>query len=253
MGADVVIGPFCSVGPEVALGDGAALVSHVALMGETEIGPRTKIFPFATIGAPSQDLKSAGDRGSVVVGADCLIREGVTINAGTRAGGEVTRVGDGCALLAGSHVAHDCQLGARVVLANNVLLGGHVELGDDVAIGGGAAVHQHVRIGQLAFVAGLAGVEGDAPPFTLVGGDRAHLFGLNLVGLHRRGFCEGRIERLKRAYRTLFSHKIQASRDERLACAAALADDDGDIAALVAFMCAPSKRTLIAPRPPGSR
>lgn len=244
--ADAAIGPFCHIGAGVRLSQGVELVSHVAVLGDTEIGARTKIYPFATVGAPSQDLKSIGAEGRLVVGADCLIREGVTISAGAH-------VGDGCALLAHSHVAHDCLLGARVILSNNVALGGHVELGDHVIIGGGSAVHQHARIGAHVFVAGLSGVEGDAPPFTLVGGNRAHLFGLNVVGLERRGYSKERIARLWGAYRTLFARGAPAPLAERLAEAAALRDDDGDIGRLLAFLHAPANRPLLAPRPPRER
>lgn len=253
LGDDVAIGPFCYVGAGVRLLRGVELISHVAVLGDTEIGARTKIYPFAAVGAPSQDLKSIGEEGRLVVGADCIIREGVTITGGARARGGATRIGDGCALLAHCHVAHDCRLGERVVLSNNVALGGHVELGDHVIIGGGSAVHQHARIGAHAFVAGLSGVEGDAPPFTLVGGNRAHLFGLNVVGLERRGFSKERMARLWRAYRTLYAREAPASLEERLAQAAALVDDDGDIAQLLAFFRAPAKRPLLAPRPSPER
>jgi len=247
IGAGAVVGPFCHVGPRASIGDGCELVSHVVVMGDTRIGANTRIFPFAVIGAPPQDLKSRGDEGRVVVGADCTIREGVTLNAGTRAGGLETRIGDGCALLANAHVAHDCQIGAQVVLANGVLLGGHVRLGDHATVGGGSAVHQHVRIGAHAFVAGLAGVEGDVLPFALAGGDRAHIFGLNVVGLRRRGFDAERIARLKEAYRRIFPESPQPCA-ARLAAVEGLADGDADVAALLEFLREPSTRPLCAPR-----
>lgn len=247
IGAGAVVGPFCHIGPRASIGEGCELVSHVVVMGDTRIGANTRIFPFAVIGAPSQDLKSKGDEGRVVVGADCVLREGVTLNAGTRAGGLETRIGDGCALLANAHVAHDCQIGAHVVLANGVLLGGHVRLGDHAMIGGGAAVHQHVRIGAHAFVAGLAGVEGDVAPYALAGGDRAHLFGLNVVGLRRRGFSQERIARLRAAYR-LFFWAGPSLREERLAALAAYAGDDPDLAPLLEFLRESSARPLCGPR-----
>ncbi len=249
IGEGVVIGPLCHVDAGVSLAERVELVSHVVVMGETRIGPRAKIFPFATIGGPAQDLKSAGFEGRVRVGADCLIREGVTINAGTAAGGGLTSIGDACSLLAYSHVAHDCHLGDRVILSNNVLLGGHIAIGDSAIVGGAAAVHQHVRIGAHAFVAGLSGLEGDAPPFTIAGGNRAHLFGLNLVGLRRRGFSDARIARLADAYRVLFAREPPSPLEERIAAARKLADEDGDIALLTAFLLAPSQRPLCAPRP----
>ena len=250
IGEGVAIGPFSFVGPEVEIGDGGVLHSHVVVTGATQVGPRAKIFPFASIGARSQDLASGEGEGRLVIGADCIIREGVTINAGTREGGMETRIGEGCALLANAHVAHDCRLGDRVVLSNGVLLGGHVQIGDDVMIGGGAAVHQQARIGAHVFIAGLAGVEGDVIPFALAGGHRAHLYGLNLVGLRRRGFSRERIAGLREAYRLLFPGR-PAPREERVAALRAFAGDDPDIRMLLDFLSAPAVRPLTAPRPTG--
>ncbi|ARN83062.1 acyl-ACP--UDP-N-acetylglucosamine O-acyltransferase [Methylocystis bryophila] len=250
LGEGLSIGPYCHIGPEVEIGDGSVLHSHVVVMGATRLGPRAKVFPFAAIGARSQDLISGDGEGRLVIGADCIIREGVTINAGTREGGVETRIGDGCALLANSHLAHDCRLGDRVVLSNGVLIGGHVQIGDDVMIGGGAAVHQHARIGAQVFVAGLAGIEGDIIPFARAGGHRAHLFGLNLVGLRRRGYSSARIARLREAYRRLFPGK-PAPREERIAALRAFAGDDPDINLLIEFLSEPSSRQLATPRPGG--
>ena len=250
LGEGVTIGPFCHVGPEVEIGDGCVLHSHVVVAGATRVGPRARIFPFAAIGARSQDLISGDGEGRVIVGADCIIREGVTINAGTRACGSETRVGDRCALLANAHVAHDCKLGDRVTLSNGVLLGGHVQVGDDVTIGGGAAVHQRARIGAHAFVAGLAGIEGDVIPFALAGGHRAHLFGLNLVGLRRRGFARTQIDRLREAYRLLFPLE-PAPREERIAALRRVAGDDSDLKLLLDFLAEPYERPLVTPRPGG--
>lgn len=247
LGAGVVVGPFCHIGAEVELGAGCDLLSHVVVAGATRIGPRARIFPFACIGARSQDLKAGEAEGRLVIGADGLIREGVTLNAGTRAGGGETRIGDGCALLAYSHVAHDCRLGARVVLSNGVLLGGHVEIGDDVTIGGGTAVHQRVRIGAQAFIAGLSGVEGDILPFARAGGNRAHLFGLNVIGLRRRGFSQERAARLRAAFRLLFPTE-PAPFAERVESLARSFAGDADVAQLLDFLRAPSERPLCAPR-----
>jgi UDP-N-acetylglucosamine acyltransferase len=248
------IGPFCHIGAGAVIGAGARLASHVVVAGKTRIGPRVCVHPFAVIGTPSQDLKSAADEGTLVIGADCVIREGVTINAGTRAGGGETRIGDRCALLAYSHVGHDCRLGDHVVLSNNVLLGGHVEIGDHVMIGGGTAVHQHARIGAHAFVAGLSALEGDVIPFGLAGGNRAHLFGLNLAGLRRRSFSPERIARLRAAYRLLFSREEDGGDlvlADRLEVAANAYGDSEDVAALLDFLRAPSNRPLCAPRAGG--
>lgn len=245
LGEGVVIGPFCHIGASVEIGAGGVLHSHVAVAGRTAIGPGARIFPFASIGAPSQDLKAALREGRVVIGADCVIREGVTINAGA---GDGVRIGDRCAFLAYSHVAHDCRIGSEVVLANQALLGGHVEIGDHASVGGGAAIHQNVRIGAHAFVGGLAGVEGDVIPFGLAGGNRAHLFGFNLVGLRRRGFSAARIAGLKAAYRKLFGKEDARALHERIEEVAAAYAGDADVMRIVDFLRAPAQRPLCAPR-----
>lgn len=247
----VVVGPFCHIGAGVEIGAGAELQSHIVVAGRTKIGARARIFPFVSLGAPSQDLKAALAEGGLSIGDDCIIREGVTINSGVGAG---TRVGAGCAFLAYSHVAHDCRLGDGVILANQVLLGGHVVIGDHASIGGATAVHQNVRIGAHAFVGGLAGVEGDVIPFGLAGGNRAHLFGVNVVGLRRRGYSSERVAQLREAYRRLFagddSLETLGERVDKVAMAFAGVSDVGEI---VSFLRAPSQRPLCAPRQRGER
>jgi UDP-N-acetylglucosamine acyltransferase len=156
--------------------------------GHTEIGAGTRIFPFASIGHQPQDLKYQGEPSRLVVGRDNTIREYVTMNPGTKGGNMVTRVGNGCLFMAGTHVAHDCTIGDGVIMANNAMMAGHVVVGDHAVLGGLCAVHQFVRIGALAMVGGLAGVEFDVIPFGSVIGNRAWLAGLNLVGLRRRAW-----------------------------------------------------------------
>ncbi len=207
LGAGVQIGPFCHVGPHVVLGDESRLVSHVVLAGHTTIGPRARIFPFASIGNPPQDLKYAGEPTQLIIGSDCTIREGVTMNPGTVQGTSRTVVGDRCVFLANSHVAHDCVVGNNVVMSNNVMLAGHCKIGDFVILGGGAGVHQFVRIGAHAFIGGLSGVENDIIPYGMALGNRAHLAGLNIIGLRRRGFTRDQIHDLRRAYRLLFANE----------------------------------------------
>jgi len=251
LGEGVVVGPFCHIGAGVELAEGAELVSHVVVTGDTMLGAGAKIFPFASVGTQSQDLKSRNDSGRLTIGANCIIREGVTINAGTRAGGGETRIGDDSAFLANSHVGHDCQIGDGVVLSNGVLLGGHVQIGDHAMVGGGTAVHQHVRIGAHVFVGGLAGVEGDVPPYALAGGNRAHLFGLNLVGLRRRGYSDARIARLRDAFRLLFGAEgeaLQGVLAERIEIVGRSYSGDEDVEPLVNFLKEPSPRPLCAPR-----
>ena len=205
IGADVKIGPFCHVGPDVELGDNVELVSHVAVHGRTTVGAGTRIFPFASIGHQPQDLKFHGEPSTLEIGRNCVIREGVTMNPGTEQGGLKTVVGDNCAFLANSHVAHDCRVGSHVILSNNVMLAGHTSVGDYVIMGGGSALHQFARVGHHAFIGGLAGVENDVIPYGMALGNRANLAGLNLVGLKRRGFSREAIHDLRRAYRLLFA------------------------------------------------
>jgi UDP-N-acetylglucosamine acyltransferase len=204
LGEGVRIGPYCMVGPDVDLGAGCELISHVVLAGRTTIGPRARIFPFASIGHQPQDLKYHGEPSTLTIGSDCMIREGVTINPGTEGGGMTTTVGDRCVFLAHSHVAHDCHVANNVIFSNNVMLAGHCQVGDFAIIGGGAAVHQFCRVGAHAFIGGLSGVENDVIPYGIALGNRAHLAGLNIVGLKRRGFSREVIHDIRRAYRLLF-------------------------------------------------
>jgi UDP-N-acetylglucosamine acyltransferase len=205
LGEDVEIGPFCVVGPDVRLGRGVKLLSHVVVAGRTSIGARSRLFPFASIGHIPQDLKYKGEPSSLTVGSECLIREGVTMNPGTAGGRMQTVVGDRCAFLANSHVGHDCHVGNDVVFSNNVMLAGHCNIGDFAILGGGAAVIQFARVGAHAFLGGMSGLENDLIPYGMAVGNRAHLSGLNIIGLQRRGFSREDIHTLRRAYRLLFA------------------------------------------------
>jgi UDP-N-acetylglucosamine acyltransferase len=204
IGKGVSIGPYCVIGPHVVIGDGCRLIAHVHVGGHTTIGSRTTLYPFASLGTPPQSVKYRGGPTRLVVGADCDIREGVTINTGTEDDRGVTEVGDRCWLMVGSHVGHDCKVGSDVTFANNVALGGHVTIGDFVVLGGQAAVRQFVRIGEGAMVVGLSGVRADVIPFGLVQGPLADLIGLNVVGMRRRGSSKAEIHRLRQAYEAMF-------------------------------------------------
>lgn len=202
---DVVVGPFCHVGTGVRLSAGVKLHSHVAIVGNTSIGERTEIYPFASIGHCPQDLKFRGEESRLEIGSDNRIREYVTMNPGTEGGGMVTRVGNGGLYMASTHVAHDCQVGDHVIMANNATLAGHVQVGDHAVLGGLCAVHQFVRIGPHAMIGGMSGVTNDVIPYGMVVGSHAALSGLNLVGLRRRGFAREEIDGLRKAYEMLFS------------------------------------------------
>jgi UDP-N-acetylglucosamine acyltransferase len=204
IGQNVSIGPYCTIGPHVSVGDGCRLHAHVNLTGHTTIGARTVIHPFASLGSAPQSVKYRGGPTRLVVGADCDIREGVTLNTGTEDDRGVTQVGDRCFLMVGAHVAHDCLVGNNVVFANNVVLGGHVTVGDNVMFGGGVAVRQFVRIGEGAMIVGLSGVRADLIPWGMAHGPLAHLIGLNVVGMRRSGVSKAEILLVRRAYEALF-------------------------------------------------
>lgn len=214
----VRIGPYCLIGPNVVIGEGCQLASHVNVTGHTRIGARTRIQPFASLGTPPQSVKYRGGPTRLDVGADCDIREGVTMNTGTEDDRGVTTVGDKCFFMVGSHVGHDCVVGDSVTFANNVALGGHVQVGDHVVFGGGAAVRQFVRIGEGAMIVGLSGVRADLIPFGMASGPLAALVGLNVVGMRRRGFKKSDLLRVRRAYGELFHGEgVFRDRLERIA------------------------------------
>jgi len=246
LGAGVKIGPYCIVGENVTLGDEVELVSHAVVAGRTTIGPRTRIFPFASIGHQPQDLKYKGELSTLEIGADCILREGVTMNPGTEGGGSRTVIGDRCAFLANSHVGHDCIVGNGVIFSNNVMLAGHCTVGDFVIIGGGAAVIQFARVGSHAFVGGMSGLENDLIPYGMALGNRAHLSGLNIVGLQRRGFSRDKIHDLRRAYRLLFA--AEGTLMERVADVSDEFKDHPIVLEIVAFIKAGGKRSVCTPR-----
>ncbi len=246
LGEGVRIGPFCVVGAEASLGDGVELLSHVVVAGRTNVGPRTRIFPFASVGHQPQDLKYKGEQSTLEVGAECIIREGVTLNPGTEGGGMKTVIGDRCAFLANSHVGHDCRVGDGVIFSNNVMLAGHCSVGDFAILGGGAAVIQFARIGAHAFLGGMSGLEHDLIPYGMALGNRAHLSGLNIVGLQRRGFSRTDIHDLRRAYRLLFAD--EGTLLERVEDVAGEFKAHPIVIEIVEFIRAGGKRSICTPR-----
>ncbi len=246
LGAGVEIGPWCVVGPDVVLGDGCRLVAQVHVTGVTTIGARTTIWPQAVIGSPPQSVHYKGEPSRLIIGSDCILREGVTINTGTAGGLMETRLGHHCFLMAGAHVAHDCVVGDHVIFANNATLGGHAEIGDHVFLGGLCAVHQFTRIGAQAVIGGLVGVTEDIIPFGAVIGHRGELGGLNIVGMKRRGLPRESIHRLRKAYRMLFLG--EGSFEARLARTAGAFAGDERVAAIIDFIRIGGKRPLAMPR-----
>ncbi len=244
--ADVTIGPFCVVGGNIRLMPGVRLHAHVVVSGVTTIGEKTEIFPFASIGAAPQHVNYAGEDTRLEIGRDCVIREYATANPGTVAGGGLTRVGDGCMLMMGAHVAHDCHIGEGVMLVNNATLGGHCVIGEHAILGGLSAIHQFVRIGEYAFVGGMAAVDRDVIPYGMVLGDRAFLSGLNIVGMKRRDMPRQEIHALRDAYRKLFSGDgTLKGRIEEVA--EAFAGDD-NVQRIITFLRDGGDRSVITPR-----
>ena len=246
LGAGVKIGPFCHVGPRVELGDGVELVSHAVVAGNTGIGARTRIFPFASIGHEPQDLKYRGEENSLRIGSDCVIREGVTMNPGTAGDRRDTVVGNRCVFLANSHVAHDCVIGDNVVFSNNVMLAGHCKVGDFVIVGGGAGIHQFCRIGDNAFIGGLAGVENDVIPYGAALGNRAYLGGLNIVGMKRAGIARDSIHNARRLFKEMFQSGVPVQ--QAIAQIEPASTADPVVARIIDFVANSGDRALCTPR-----
>ena len=211
LGEGVHVGPFSTVGEDVVLGDGVRLDSHVVVDGRTTIGDQTRIFPFVSIGLEPQDLKYAGEPTATKIGERNTIREFVTIHRGTSGGGGVTRIGDDNLFMAQAHVAHDCQIGNEVIMANGATLAGHVEIADRANIGAYSGVHQFCRVGLESFVGGYSVVVKDAPPFATIQGNHAKCYGLNHVGMRRRGYSKEAIQNLNHAYHLLLSAKLNTT------------------------------------------
>jgi UDP-N-acetylglucosamine acyltransferase len=206
------VGPYCTIGPEVVLGDGCTLVSHVVLDGRTRIGAKNTIYPFTSIGVAPQDLKYAGEPTLTEIGDHNTIRECITISRGTEKGGGVTRVGSHNLLMAYVHIGHDSTVGSHCILANAATLAGHVTIEDYASLGAFSPVHQFCTIGQYAFIGGGTIVTQDVLPFSLTSSRRENkAFGINKVGLTRRGFSPERLATLQKAFRLLLAAKMNTS------------------------------------------
>lgn len=208
LGADVEIGPYAIVGPEVRLADRVQIGAHAVIGGPSWLGEETRVFPHAVIGGDPQDKKYRGEKTRLEVGARNIFREFSTVNRGTALGGALTRIGDDNLFMASTHVAHDCRVGSRCVFANSAALAGHVVIEDGAILGGLVGVHQYSRIGRFAMLGGGAMAAQDVPPFCVAQGDRARLYGLNVVGLRRGGFSLESIQALRAAWRELFQQGL---------------------------------------------
>jgi UDP-N-acetylglucosamine acyltransferase len=244
---DVSIGPYSIVGPNVVLEAGVTLHAHVVVEGHTRLGAGVRVYPFAAVGTPPQDLKFKGERSWLEVGAGTVIREHCTLNPGTQGDRLLTSVGRECVLMIGTHIAHDCEIGDGVVMANQATLAGHVHVGARAFLGGLCAIHQFCRIGVGAMIGGMSGVEADVIPYGLVTGNRARLNGLNLVGLKRRGASKADVQKLRGAYTQLF-HGDAGTFRERLE---RLQEEYGQVQLvddLIDFIRADSSRSLCQPQ-----
>ena len=204
LGKDVAVGPFSIIGEEVRVGEGVKIGSHVVIGGDTEIGEGTRVFPFASIGLASQDVKYAGEPTRVSIGARNVIREYTTLHRGTVGGGGLTSLGDGNYLMAYTHIAHDCHVANHTIFANAATLAGHVDVANHATIGAFSGVHQFCRVGPHAFIGGYSVVTRDALPYCLTVGNRAECHGVNRIGLLRMGFAKETILAIKRCYKTVF-------------------------------------------------
>ena len=212
IGPHTVIGPQAVIGPYVVLGRHVMVGASAVIEGDTTVGDHTQIFPFASIGLPPQDLKYRGERTRLVIGASNVFRECVTIHRGTAGGGSETRIGDRNLFMAYAHVAHDCRVGSDTIFGPGATLGGHVAVEDFAQISAYSGVHQFCRVGRYAFIGGYSVVTKDALPFAKTVGNRARVYGLNTVGLVRRGLTPDVVSQLKRAYRYLLTSRLTPAR-----------------------------------------
>jgi UDP-N-acetylglucosamine acyltransferase len=210
--ASCTIGPYSTIGPEVVLGEDCRLISHVVLDGRTTIGARNIFYPFSSVGVPPQDLKYRGENTETILGDDNTIRECVTISRGTAKGGGVTRVGSNCLIMAYAHIGHDSQVGSHCILANAATLAGHVTIEDHVTVGAFSPIHQFCTVGAHAYIGGGTIVTQDVLPFSLTSSHRENkAFGINKIGLVRKGFSPERLETLQRAFRLLLAAKMNTT------------------------------------------
>ncbi len=245
LGENVSVGPFSHIGPNVKIGSNSKIMNHVVVEGFTDIGEGATIFHHAIIGGAPQNTKHMGGPTKLIVGKNCLIREGVTMHTGSDTSTGVTTIGDNCTFLAYAHVAHDCTVGNNVTFANNVLIAGHVVIGDYVIIGGAGAVHQFCRVGHHAFVGGVAALAHDLIPYGSAIGVQAHLAGLNIIGMKRSGMPRPEIHAIRGAVKMLFDRR-KPVRENAVDVAAAY-EHSPAVKDLLTFMDFSSKRSYCAP------
>jgi len=240
--ASVQVGPYAVIGPHVVIGAGSTVGAHAVIEGRTTIGAGNHIFQFASVGAPPQDKKYAGEPTELVIGERNTIREFCTINTGTAQDRGVTSVGDDNWIMAYVHIAHDCRVGNGTVLANNATLAGHVQVDDFAIIGGLTGIHQFTRVGAYVMAGFASHISQDVPPFMMVDGNPLAVRGLNLEGLRRRGFSAGRVAAIKQMHRLLYRQGLTLAA-ARAAIAELAVDDEArqDVARMLALLDASSR------------
>ncbi|MDR1561044.1 MAG: acyl-ACP--UDP-N-acetylglucosamine O-acyltransferase [Holosporaceae bacterium] len=246
IGKNVKIGAYSIISDDVELKNNVEILSHVCISGRTCVGEGTKIFPFATIGYRPQDLKYDGELSTLIIGKNNSIREYVTMHPGTSGGIMKTVVGDNNLFMIGVHIAHDCEIGNNIIMGNNATLGGHVKIEDNAIIGGLAAVHQHVRIGRNAIIGGMSGVERDVIPYGAVKGGRAHLYGINLIGLKRAGVKKHEIIALRKAYDVIFLNTGTIS--DNIKIVEEVIENNSYVNDLINFMKQDTERSFCLPK-----
>jgi UDP-N-acetylglucosamine acyltransferase len=242
LGAGVTVGPFAVIGPDVIIGARTTVGAHALIEGPTRIGEDNQIFPYAAIGGPPQDKKYKGEPTQLTIGERNVFREFCTMNRGTASGRGLTSIGSDGLFMAYSHVAHDCDIGDKVILANCATMGGHVQIGDWVQLGGLSAIHQFCKIGAHAFVAGGAILTRDLPPYVMIAGNPAKPNSINSEGLKRRGYTPGQIRNLRLAYRILYRSELKLV--DAVARLTELARDNAEVQPLLSFIDA-STRSLV--------
>lgn len=251
IGDNVEIGAYCCIGNRVVIGNGAKIHSHVVIMEDTIIGDGVIVYPFASLGQKPQDLKYNGERSTLEIGKNTVIREYVTANIGTYGGGMMTKIGENCLIMAYCHIAHDCIIGNNVILVNGVNLAGHVTIGDNAIIGGMSAVKQFIRIGKHAMIGGCSGIDRDVIPYGIVRSDRVTtLKGLNIIGLRRHGFSNDEIKLMQTVYSEIFtSENTYLISTEKLNTLRQQHESNTNITEIIDFLLTHSKNPVCTPQP----
>jgi UDP-N-acetylglucosamine acyltransferase len=244
--ASCTVGPYCTIGANVVLGEDCELISHVVLDGRLTMGSRNRVYPFACLGIAPQDLKYAGEPTHLEIGDGNTIREYVTISRGTAGGGGITRVGSGCLIMAYTHIGHDSSIGNGCILANSATLAGHVIVEDYAVVGALCPVHQFCRIGKYSFIGGGTTITQNVLPYSLTSIERNnHAYGLNKVGLERKGFTADQLKELRAAYRLLLASKMNTSQALEAMREMIAAGNAGEHVAYLADFIANSERGII--------